>query len=509
MSQVRNTVLLFFTQIALKGSSFIKQLLLAYFLGVSKNVDLLIIAQLIPTLIGSVLSGGAGEIMAIQFRIDTLKNAHLIALSTITLVVVTILANLFYLVSIPFVATFIGVQNGDMELFLHLTILVIISKIPLSVVSSLQQFIYVKKAYRASLYLSLAAEIMGLVFILVTTKELGILSFAFALVLSAFINAGGYVYLLKINFIICIRKRVWKVYYQKLRETFLKIASLGLQTIVNQLSSLAERSIGFRYLAEGYIGAMNYAKSVTELPRIILLSSILTTTYAEQIRLKAENEHSYLDYSKKMSDVLSTLAFIAQLFSLVFAPFIIIVLFKRGAFDESDVYLTMTIYQVLSLGFVPGLMLGFLSRIMFIEGKNTWMFHATVVKTIVELVLMYALIFHFNQGIPMALTMGKIFFIILIFYYLKRNKPDIMDTKKFMVRFGFIFALSILLLLINKVIVSCILSISIFHVLLLFCPLLIIFIFFSLRITLMMHPEIERVFLRLPVFKLFVKKRYV
>lgn len=506
MSQVRSTFLLFLTQIALKGSSFIRQLLLAFFLGVSRDVDLLIVAQLIPTLIGSVFSGGAGEIMAIQFRSDTKKNAQLIALSTIALIGITILANLLYLVFLPLMIQVIGVEPSDLELFLQLTMFVIISKIPLSVVSSLQQFIYVKKAYKSSLYISLTAEISGLILIVLTSEKIGILSFALALVLSSTINALGYMYLLKINFLVSSRKRIWKVYYQKLKETFYRIAMLGLQTVINQLSSLAERSIGFRYLAEGYIGAMNYAKSVIELPRVVLLSSILTTTYAEQIRLKAECEESYMDYSKKMNDFISTLAFIAQLFSLIFAPFIIIVLFRRGAFDANDVYLTMSIYQVLCLGFVPGLMMGFLSRIMFIEGKNTWMLKATVVKTIVELVLMYQLIFHFNQGIPIALTIGKVFFIVLIFIYLQRNKKGIVDGRKFFTRFGFLFVLSILLLLVNKWIVSYLLCISNFDLLLLYCPILVLFIVFGLKLTIKIHPEMENILSRFKMLRMFLKK---
>ena len=213
-----------------------------------------------------------------------------------------------------------------------------------------------------------------------------------------------------------------------------------------------------------------------------------------------------MDYSKKMNDFISTLAFIAQLFSLIFAPFIIIVLFRRGAFDANDVYLTMSIYQVLCLGFVPGLMMGFLSRIMFIEGKNTWMLKATVLKTIVELVLMYQLIFHFNQGIPIALTIGKVFFIVLIFIYLQRNKKGIVDGRKFFTRFGFLFVLSILLLLVNKWIVSYLLCISNFDLLLLYCPILVLFIVFGLKLTIKIHPEMENILSRFKMLRMFLVK---
>ena len=66
ISQLKNASVLFAGQLLIKGSNFIKQLLLAFFLGISSNIDLFLIAQIVPAIISSMIAGGAGEILVRQ-----------------------------------------------------------------------------------------------------------------------------------------------------------------------------------------------------------------------------------------------------------------------------------------------------------------------------------------------------------------------------------------------------------------------------------------------------------
>ena len=72
INQLKNAGLLFFAQFLIKGSNFIKQIVLAYFLGVSEFIDLFLIAQIIPNIAGSMFSGGTGEvILTVQTEDET------------------------------------------------------------------------------------------------------------------------------------------------------------------------------------------------------------------------------------------------------------------------------------------------------------------------------------------------------------------------------------------------------------------------------------------------------
>jgi len=502
MSQIKGTLLLFVTQLVLKGSTFIKQLLLAFFLGISKDLDLMLVAQLVPTIISAILAGGAGEIMAINYRRDNSWNVHLLAISTFLLVVITMVANLIYLMSLPLMADFLNVKSENWQLFMALSICVVIAKVPAAITSSLQQFVYVRNKYQASMWVSVISELLGILYILLNAGDDGVMSFAIGLIISSVVNAMGYLYLIRINIWIIGYGRVWRIYSSRLKDTFLKIGMLGFQTGITHLSVFAERSIGFRYLSAGYVGAMNYAKSVTELPRLLLLSSILTTTYARQIKLKSEDENEYFGYTRKMSDLIGTLAMIAQCFSILFAPFILIIIYQRGAFTSDDIKLTLDIYQILTLGFVPGLMFGFLSRIMLIEGQNKFMLRFIIIKTIVELLLMYLFVFHTNQGIPVAITIGKFVIVALIIVFLRRRLPEIINIRRFVITSILLFSACLTVLFFNRLMIESYLGLMKWQLFAGFIPLMFVFVFISFRLLLLLHPEVITI---LPKFE-FLKR---
>jgi peptidoglycan biosynthesis protein MviN/MurJ (putative lipid II flippase) len=428
--------------------------------------------------------------MAISFRRDNTWNLHLLTLSTVLLVFLTIVANGCYLLCLPLMGDMLNIRSENWEVFFMLSICVILSKVPAAITSSLQQFIYVRNKYKSSMWVTVFAEMAGVLFIVVTARSYGVMSFAAALIVSAMVNAIGYLFLIRINVLLALQIRIWKVYYKRLRDTFSKIALLGFQTGITHLSLFAERSIAFRYLSGGYVGAMNYAKSVTELPRLVLLSSILTTTYAKQIKLKAEDENEYHAYTYKMNDFIGALAVLAQLFSIVFAPFILIMIYQRGAFDDNDIRMTLIIYQILTLGFVPGLMFGFLSRIMFIEGENRVMLKWIVIKTIVELGLMYLLVFQFSQGIPIALTVGKFLIVAMIISFLLKRKPGLLDIRKFVWRGGAAFIVCVLLLWLNQYLINDLLSVDKWRLALVYIPLIGLFGVFSIGVLFRTYPEI-------------------
>jgi putative peptidoglycan lipid II flippase len=508
MSQVRSTFLLFLTQIALKGSSFIKQLLLAYFLGVSRDLDILLVAQIVPSIIGSIFSGGGGEIMAIQLRGDSTRNIHTLSLLTFILVVITLLCNGIYIAFIPFFGDVLDVEISKMQLFFTLSILVSLSKLPLSVVSSLQQFIYVRNKYKTAMYISIFAEICGLLFIVTTAAEFGIISFAIAMLLSAFINALGYIFLIKVNLLLSFNVRLWKTYKVIITQTLSKIMTLGVQTLINHTSTFAERALGFKYLSDGYVGAMSYAKSVTELPRVVMLSSILTTTYAEQVRLKNSDLPGYRFYTNKMHDFIFSLSTIAQFFSLIFAPYIIILFFQRGALTKNDLELIQVIFQVLTFGFVPGMMFGFLSKVMFIEGENTWMLKMTIVKTLVELAFMYILVLNIDHGIPVALGIGKIFFTVAILIYLSFKHPGIINHKRFFWIYSFTLIIGVLIFWTNEFVMKNMLESrsAMFHIL--YIGLMCFFALLAGQYLWKVHPEFRGIFKMPKYFNRIKGNRY-
>ena len=64
--QVKNSGLLIVSNLFISLTNFLKQVIMAYFLGVSSQIDILLLAQIVPTILQAMIGGGAGEILVIK-----------------------------------------------------------------------------------------------------------------------------------------------------------------------------------------------------------------------------------------------------------------------------------------------------------------------------------------------------------------------------------------------------------------------------------------------------------
>jgi peptidoglycan biosynthesis protein MviN/MurJ (putative lipid II flippase) len=183
-NQLKSIGLLFSGQVLIKSSNFLKQLLMAYFLGVSGRVDLLLVAQIIPNIIGSMISGGAGEILVTKTKVeDSSKQTFVTFFTFISTALIAIVLFLYWFF-LPFVADKLDVSLSDQSLFTQLSFLLIVSKIFGSIVSCLQHLLYAKNLYKKFIVVSLIAELLGIIVILLFVKENHILAFAYGILVS-------------------------------------------------------------------------------------------------------------------------------------------------------------------------------------------------------------------------------------------------------------------------------------------------------------------------------------
>jgi putative peptidoglycan lipid II flippase len=232
--------------------------------------------------------------------------------------------------------------------------------------------------------------------------------------------------------------------------------------------------MSIRYLPAGYLSALNYSKSLTELPRLAMLSSILTTTYIEQAKYKSDNEVEFVSYTKSMEGLLTKISFFVQILSILFAPFILIILFKRGKFDSVAVEKTLIIYNILVIGFLPGLMMSFFSRTMYLLGKFRTLFILVVGKFLVEIGLMIIFIGKIFQIIPIALVAGKYLFSVLLLIYIQKQLPGIFRVKRSLIMYANLIVITIGGLILNQYLIKWLLTRTIFEVFSFYMPFAII-----------------------------------
>lgn len=449
VAQIKNAFTLFFAQFIIKGSNFLKQIVLAYFLGVSEFIDLFLIAQIIPNIIASMFCGGTSEIILTAQTDDKVQNSKFNTLFIAVVFGITVLALGIYYGLLDFTVDFYQIKSERVEAYLQLSVIVILSKIITSVSTSAHNLVLLENKYKLKVLANFLAEFAGLAFIISTVQSLEIFSFAYALLINATILFFFYGFYSRLNILYVFQRKVWVEQGVKIKMFTKKMINLSGQTLVNHLSTLSERTLSARYLYDGYLSSLNYAKTLAALPSTMLLSSILTTTYIEQINKYKEDTKTYETYTHNTQKFIEKLGFFAQISLILLAPLMIILIYKRGQFDDTAILQTFQLYQVLSVGFISSYMMSFFTRTMFIENQYKKLFRIILVKLVVEFSIMFLFVKHTPLSIPLAIIIGNFWVTMSCFLTLKKHKQEMFNYRSFYLTLVMSIGLSVLIALFN------------------------------------------------------------
>lgn len=474
LQQVKNAGLLFVGQFFIRIANFAKQLILAFFLGVSANIDLLLAAQIVPSILSSMIGGGAGEVLVTTIRKKAEDNARLVVLFTFCISTITVIVGSIYLLSVPAWIKVFKISNEVQHLFWILSIIVVADKIPLALVATFKNLLYYKNLYRYYIITTLISEIIGIGTILLLVKTYGIIAFAIGGIVTSTVNSILFFNIHGLTLRFLFRVKDWVDEKYELIGLFKRVFSLSLQTLVNHLSTFWERTLSMRYLTPGYLSALNYSKSLSEMPQSIMLSSILTTTYVEQARIRNDNEKAFVGYTKRMEGILSKLTASFQVLSVIFAPLILILFFRRGKFDNEAVEFTLIIYQILTVGFLFGVMISFFSRTMFILNKFRQLLVIVIFKFIIVASTMSLLISRVPHAIPIAIVLGQIFHSVTLFFYINKTVPGIFNQTRFVLLYTLVLMFTIIILYLNQLLIPFILSKTLIEVIVLYIPVVLV-----------------------------------
>lgn len=412
-NQAKNSFILIISNSIVKGSNFAKQLLMAFLLGLSAEVDILLAAQVVPTLITALISAGAGEIIISRIKNeDELKDV--LPFYLISLLCLTILFGVLYFAFLPIFSTLLGLDSSRSELFLILSIIYLLNLVPKVFVTGLRPTLYYMGEYKFYTISATFSEILTLLMILAATPSFGIVGFAFGTLVGSFINAFLYIYRSKINFNFLFLSDKFNAIKNDLRAMLKKASSVSLNTLLKNGAQIVERTLAVKFLSAGYLSALNYSKSISELPSSIFLDSIVTTTYIEQSKIYSKDKIEFNRYSLKMLMLFTNFSALLQILSIILAPFLLIIIYKRGRFDSAAVQETLTIYQILQLGFVTHLLFGFLIRSLFIfnEYKNILIF--STAKILLQVLLLGLFIDKIQHILPLAYIISEFLIVFLM-----------------------------------------------------------------------------------------------
>jgi putative peptidoglycan lipid II flippase len=419
--QIKNSGILIFSNLLINLSNFLRQVIMAYFLGVSAHVDLLLLSMIVPTIIQAMIGGGAGEILVIKRNKPGFREGSFEAIFIVVCIVPVILLGAIYFLLLNQITPFFNIDPGETVLFRDLTIIFLVNMIPGTFTSILRPHFYSKGMYGFYARGTIFSQFAGLALILVLIKGCGIYSIAWSYLAANAMNAVWFSFRAGLPISDILRTEVWKHELSQLLLMLKRVFSLGLQTFINYFATFWERSLSVKYLSAGYLSSLNYSKTLSEIPNAVLLSSVLTTSYIEQVKLNKQDQEAFATYTAKTLKFIIKAGFLFQILMLAFAPLIIILVYRRGKFDNNAVVTALTIFNILTISFLPKLIMNFFSRTMYILGEYRKLLLGIILKFIVQMGIMLGLIGSFHHAIPTAIAVSFLFISVLLYFYVSRR----------------------------------------------------------------------------------------
>ena len=469
---------------------------MAYALGVSDIIDTFLLAQIVPTIIQAMISGGAGEILVI--RKEKKENSSFETFYAFVVLMIVAMMGLTYYFGLDLFIPLFDLETSKVQLFYSFSLLFILNMIPGVFVSILRPQLYAKGLYKFFTYASVVSQLAGLLIILTTVNKYGIYSFAFGIVGSNVLNAVWFLIKADFKVLQLFSLKAWKEELEELYTMLRSVFSLSLQTLFNHFGTFWERSLSVKYMTGGYLSALNYSKNLSEMPNTVLLSSVLTTSYIEQVNLHKSDEPAFQKYTNQIYRMLIKAGFLFQIIMLLFAPLLIIILFRRGKFDNNAVEITMILFSILTISFLPKLIMSYLTRTMYILGEYNKLLIATILKFLVQFAVMISFVTSISHTIPVAILASNLFICFFLVMYTKKH-VSLPPYSFLIIRLLAATLFSFVMLKLHIILLPFYIHLNTFEITLLYLPLLLasaVLLFFYMKKLGLIQPLLKKMKLK-------------
>ncbi|WP_020154092.1 murein biosynthesis integral membrane protein MurJ [Caldibacillus debilis] len=405
---------------------FLREVYVASFLGVGKEIDAYLIASTIPNFFQSIICSifigvfipvyikkrnSSSEQEAWNF-ISSIANLIFVSLFCIGVV--------FMFFSKQILMIFVN-DLSNLKLVQHLTLILFLALLFYALSFMQTSILNTYNSFTIPAFLPVVNNVIVIVFIIVFSKSIGVYAIAigylFGTIVQLFIQypklkKHGFRYYFHINL---SKSEVSSTFYM-----FLPILSI---TLVDQLGILISRFFASQ-MQTGSVAALNYATRLIMLPVTVVGASIINASYPTIINsVDKGNVHDINNIVTNTFKfiVLSLIPVITIL--VMYKREVVKIIFERGAFDQNATIMTSDALFYFACGIVFIVLKDFLNRLMFSHQvyKNTII--ASTIFVISFVIICVVLIPHIGHiSIAIANTIGMFFsFIYLLKTYLKLN----------------------------------------------------------------------------------------
>lgn len=389
--------------IALALVSFLKDTLLASYLGTSGSADTLFTAFFLPDAIGFNILGQTASLVLVPFFVTQLseyKRKEALGVAYIAVfasVIISFLTSLILLVGEN--NSFMGlISGGDynnidkpLSLILLKVLIPILYIIPIAYICIAYlnaQDRFIATAIAPLIYNACILFMVVLCMVLKVPAKKGVILISAAISFAALLMA---VYLFTVAGVFKYKLLIKSSLVESLRHV-VKIRKLGNQAIFFVLIFTLYQSVLFfeRFIASkispGGISALNYSYRLAQFPLWVFISALLVVILPDLSRHNALENYKEL-YNKLHNAWLILLLFITPVAILLFLMRneVLSLVFLRGAFGQDSLKLTSQIMAGYSLSIIFQSLSYLLLRLYLVYGKMGKVFLAYLVSSVINI----------------------------------------------------------------------------------------------------------------------------
>lgn len=420
-----------------KVSGFFREVLIGAKFGISYEVDAYLIAMMLPSILISALGAAiTTTFIPVYTKLAVEKNKpltkeftnnvlNIVALLTIIIsIFILLLAHVF----VPLIAP--GFTGEVLDLAIKLSRILSFIPLSLGISSVLVAYLQANNEFFLPAISGFLENLIIILFLVLMSTS--------SIILLAIATVSGIMLRLLIQIITSLRKGYKYSFGFNLRDAnMVKMMWLTIPVLIGvsiqQINILIDRILASN-LNAGSISALNYANRLNLFVFGVFSMSFATAVYPSFSKLFANrNYDKFAETVQSSINIISLLILPISAAAIILRKPIIMLVFKRGAFDEKAVQLTSIALMYYSIGMVGFALRDVLSRVFYaMQDTKIPMVNGalTVAINIALNIILVKYLYH--GGLALATSISGIIGTLLLFYSLY-NRYDNINFKKIVI----------------------------------------------------------------------------
>ncbi|TNJ66713.1 hypothetical protein FE784_09105 [Paenibacillus hemerocallicola] len=432
MRLIRNpTIVLMIFTFMLNILSFFKSIVIAFFYGTNVEYDIFVMAQFIPLLFSGLIMGSLqGSLIPILISSEekfgeeqTLRIYKSISLMIIGSVLVLSILFVRYsgelLRSVP-----IGFETEHFELLISLSKVSIYILVTNCVISLLKNLYNARRHFAIPAIATIANCVASVLYIYLDPDK-NMYTLCYSLLAGALVEI--------VVQAVCLRRlhvrypRGFEFRNPEVKRALWMTVPLMMSATLGHASPLINQVMASN-LYEGAISSLNYAEKLDSMLRQIFVITISTTMLSSFTTWVAQGNMSAL--KAKVNDIYRIYGYILlplAVYIFHFSPYIVKLLFERGAFTETSTRYTSSVWSIYSIGLYIFLCSMILARMYNAIQDAKYQVLVSFIGLILSVGCNVVLMQHFgHNGLAVSTVITSAITTVLLYYFMTRKIGSIL-----------------------------------------------------------------------------------